>query len=177
MKNIIFLIGSPRKNGNTAIMCDLLLNKLSQGTVKFQLVNLNTLNFSGCTDCRACKTGDLKCTLNDDLRNYYPAIEAADLLVFGTPIYWYGPTAQMKALMDRLRPYYGNKLLKGKKAVVLLPAGVGSSDCDLTTEQFKRMSKALGIDIIKTITAKAYDIGEVLNDKAALEEIESLELL
>ncbi len=78
------------------------------------------------------------------MQEIYPLINDADILIFGTPIYWFGPTAQMKALIDRLRPYYGNQRLKGKSAALILPAGVGRSDCNLllhSLRKFLRLSE------------------------------------
>jgi multimeric flavodoxin WrbA len=104
----------------------------------------------------------------------YEKLESADILIIGSPIYWYGPTAVTKLFIDRLRPYYGNKRLAGKKAAVLLPAAEGAADCDLTIEMFKRIFNALGIEFLGEVTAKAFDIGEVLDDVAALRSIHEL---
>lgn len=127
-----------------------------------------------CTDCRACKRGDLSCIVKDGMQDIYKRIDAADILVFGTPIYWFTPTAKMKSLLDRLRPYYGRDKLAHKKMVVLLPAGVGEKDCDLTTEMFKRMARSLKFDFIGVVTAEAYDIGDVKKDKKAMLRIAEL---
>ena len=43
-------------------------------------------------------------------------MDEADIIIFGTPNYWYGPTAKMKLLIDRMRPYIANEKLNGKKA-------------------------------------------------------------
>ncbi|MGD9365976.1 MAG: NAD(P)H-dependent oxidoreductase [Desulfobacteraceae bacterium] len=45
-------------------------------------------------------------------------MDEADLIIFGTPNYWYGPTAKMKLLIDRMRPYVTNEKLKGKKQLL-----------------------------------------------------------
>jgi len=49
------------------------------------------------------------------MKKIYPKMEKADLILFGTPNYWYGPTGKMKLLIDRMRPFVANKKLKGKK--------------------------------------------------------------
>lgn len=56
----------------------------------------------------------------------------------------------------------------------MLTAGDGESDCDLTIEMFRRSFKALGIELIGSVAAKAYDIGEVSQDKNVLESINGL---
>ena len=104
----------------------------------------------------------------------YEKMEQSDILIFGTPIYWFGPSAQMKLLIDRLRPYYGNKKLKWKKAALILPAGTGEADCDLTIEMFKRTFDALGIEYLVAVTSEAYDAGESEKDQKALDQVEHM---
>ena len=173
MQNILTVIGSPRKNGNTVFLSKRLREQLLE-VDQPDTIFLNDADIHPCTDCRACKEGDLVCVVRDDMQRVYPRLEAADILIIGTPIYWYGPTAQSKLFIDRLRPYYGNKKLKEKKAALLLPAGSGEPDCDLTIEMFKRIFEALDIAYIGAVTAKAYDIGEAAHDKDALKAIDAL---
>ncbi|HPJ46632.1 MAG TPA: flavodoxin family protein [Tenuifilaceae bacterium] len=166
------LIGSPRKNGNTSTMSKMLARNLGNG--KLSTFFLYDYQISPCTDCRKCKKGDLVCTVSDDLDEIYKRIESADVIVFGTPIYWYGPTAKMKLLIDRLRPYFQNKKLNGKKAALLLPAGDGEKDCDLTIEMFKRIFRTLGVEYLGVVTSCAYDIGDAINDANLEEYLKSL---
>lgn len=56
----------------------------------------------------------------------------------------------------------------------MLTAGDGESDCDLTIEMFRRSFTALGIELLYSVAAKAHDIGEVSQDKKALESINGL---
>jgi multimeric flavodoxin WrbA len=172
--NIIAINGSPRKNGNTSLMIKAFLDGLEHGTFTSEVIFLQSLKVKTCNDCRACKSGDLDCTVKDDLARVYPKLESADTLIFGTPIYWFTPTAQMKTVIDRLRPYYKSERLKGKKAILLMPAGVGSGDCDLTIEMFKRVFRALQIEYLGVVTAKAYDEGEALKDETAMTNIKNL---
>ncbi|NLB75775.1 MAG: NAD(P)H-dependent oxidoreductase [Crenarchaeota archaeon] len=44
-----------------------------------------------------------------------------DVILFGTPLYWYGPLAKMKLFQDHLRPFIGSKKLKGKRDALLFP--------------------------------------------------------
>lgn len=108
------------------------------------------------------------------MQSLYEQIDHADVLIFGSPIYWFGPSGIMKNFLDRFRPYFGNKKLLSKKATLLLPAGTGAEDCDLTIEMFKRSFEALGVNYLGTVTAKAYDIGEVNKDTNALANIDQL---
>jgi multimeric flavodoxin WrbA len=158
------LIGSPRKNGNTATMAKELANELLSRSVDVNIPFLYDYEIKPCTDCRGCKKGDLTCVLKDDYSLLCQRMEGADIIVFGTPIYWYGPTAKTKLLIDRFRPYFSSKKLHGKKAALLLPAGDGASDCDLTIEMFRRVFETLGIDYLGAVTSKSYNIGDAEKD-------------
>lgn len=174
MQNIEIFIGSPRKRGNTHSLAEIFVNGLDKDRYTSKISFLYDYDIKPCNDCRACKKRELVCVLKDGMREIYPRLDAADIIVIGTPIYWFGPSAKTKLLLDRLRPYYGNKKLKGKKAILLLPAGTGETDCDLTIEMFVRSFGALGVELIGSITAKAYDIGEASNDDKAYNLIEGL---
>lgn len=162
--NTEILIGSPRKNGNTATMAKVLANELLNKSVDINTTFLYDYEIKPCIDCRGCKKGDLVCVLKDDYAFFSERMESADIIVFGTPIYWYGPTAKTKLLIDRFRPYFTSKKLQGKKAILLLPAGDGAGDCDLTIEMFCRVFKTLGIEYLGAVTSKSYDIGDAAND-------------
>jgi len=172
-KKILLINGSPRKNGNTSAMLNTLHQQLDR-KFKSEFIRLYDYQIGPCIDCRGCKKNDLKCIVDDDMQALYPKIENADVLIIGTPIYWFGPSAQTKLMLDRLRPQYGSQNLAGKKAVLFTPAGTGEKDCDLTIEMFKRSFQALGIKYIGSVTAEAYDIGDLKNDHTALSEVEAL---
>lgn len=173
-KNIEIFIGSPRETGNTSILVAELRTRIDQNKFNINLCFLYKNEILACEDCRVCKTGELECIVEDDMRDIYPKIEASDILIFGTPIYWFGPSAKMKLLIDRLRPYYQNKRLAQKKGVFILPAGSGEVDCDLTIEMFNRIFSALDIEYIGHLTAEAYDEGDVKKDISAIASIKEL---
>ncbi len=174
MNQIEIFNGSPRKNGNTSSLIDIFKKGLNISKYATHDSFLYDYNIEPCTDCRACKKGDLICTVKDGMQDLYRRIEQSDIYVIATPIYWFGPTAKMKLLLDRLRPYYGNKRLQGKKGILILVAGVGEKDCDLTIEMFGRAFISLGIELVGIITSKAYDIGESKNDRKATGQINKL---
>jgi multimeric flavodoxin WrbA len=110
---ILGLVGSPRKGSNT----DLLVTKILDGASGHltEKVYLYDLDIAACVDCRSCQKGKFQCVIDDGMQRLYPKLEGADVIVFGTPLYWYGPTGKMKLVMDRLRPFVSSKKLKGKK--------------------------------------------------------------
>ncbi len=138
MKNILVINGSPRKKGNTAMIGDYLIQYSQKKGFSTETIYLYDYKFEACIDCRACKKHKLLCTVKDDMQQLYPKIDQADVLVFSTPIYWLAPTGKMKSFIDRIRPYFGHKKLKGKSAITLMAAHSGSEDSDLTEEMFRR---------------------------------------
>jgi multimeric flavodoxin WrbA len=102
------------------------------------------------------------------MREIYPKMEKADLIIFGTPNYWYGPTAKMKLLIDRMRPFVANKKLKGKKWAIVSPSAEGPQFCKLLVEMLRLSCDYLGMKFAGKILAKAYERGEIKKDQKAL---------
>lgn len=123
MKTILGIMGSPRKNGNTDVLLSELLAGAEQAGARTELVRLVDLTIKPCVGCHACWTGK-PCPNKDDMNDLYPRIAAADVLVFGTPVYWYGPTALMKGFIDRFVYFNGPEnrpQIAGKTAAVVIP--------------------------------------------------------
>ena len=95
-------------------------------------------------------------------------MEKADLIVFGTPNYWYGPTGKMKLLIDRVRPFVANKKLKGKKWVIVSPSAEGPNSCRLLVEMLRLSCNYFGMKFAGKILVKAYERGEIKKDQKAL---------
>src|SRR5512138_2812576 len=100
MKRVLGLVGSPRKNGNTHLLVAKMLEGAQAEGAETELVLLPDLTIQECDGCLACWR-DKPCPKQDDMNALYPRIVASDVLVLGTPVYWYGPTALMKAMIDR----------------------------------------------------------------------------
>ena len=166
---ILALIGSPRREGNTdALVEQILKASRTKGHITEKLF-LYDYTISLCVDCRNCKKGDYVCCLNDEMQKIYPRMEAADLIIFGTPLYWYGPTAKMKLLVDRMRPFVANGKLRGKKAVVVTPSAEGPKACDSLLEMFRLSFEYLGMEFAGEVLVKAYEKGEILKNRREME--------
>jgi multimeric flavodoxin WrbA len=143
---VLGLVGSPRRGGNT----DLLVDSVLEGVAKkhsTEKIYLYGVDIAPCVDCRACKKGNLQCALRDGMNVLYPKLEEANVIVFGTPLYWYGPSAKMKLLLDRLRPYIASKKLKGKRAVLIVPSEEGADACNHTVGIFNMSIKYLEMEL------------------------------
>lgn len=167
---ILALNGSARKKGNTDILIDQILKGSKRGKHTTQKLYLYDYEILPCMDCRDCKKGDYVCTLNDGMKKIYPKMEKADLIIFGTPNYWNGPTGKMKLLIDRMRPFVPNRKLKGKKWVIVSPSGEGPNSCRLLVEMLRLSFDYLGMKFAGKVLAKAYEKGEVRKNQKALKE-------
>lgn len=158
---VLALNGSPRRGGNTEVLVDAALAEAEKRGHEGKSLRLYDYRIEPCVDCRACKKGELKCVLKDDMPKIYAEIDAADALIFATPIYWYGPTAKMKLLIDRLRPYVANRRLEGKKAYLIAPSEEGPSACAPLVDSLRLSYKYLGLVYGGEVLATANERGEV----------------
>lgn len=104
-KNILFINGSPNKNGNTVKLAKELLAE-----TKYTQLDL--------ADYKLYSLGQ---KYDDDQFNeIYQAMKQADTIVMGTPVYWYTMTGSLKILFDRLYDYLYNNELRGKNLYALV---------------------------------------------------------
>ena len=167
---ILALIGSPRREGNTDLLVEQILEGSRTKGHTTEKLYLYDYTISLCTDCRSCKKGDYVCCINDEMQQIYPLMEEAELIIFGTPIYWYGPTAKMKLLIDRMRPFVENRKLRDKKAVVVVPSAEGPIACDPLLEMFRRMFEYLKMRFVGKVLVKAYEKGEIITNKKEMDK-------
>ena len=167
---VLGLVGSPRKGSNT----DLLVNAILDGAISngftTEKIYLYNVDIGPCVDCKACKQGVFKCALRDDMQTLYPKLIEADVIVFGTPLYWYGPSAKMKLLIDRLRPFTMSKELKNKRAVLVIPSEEGAEACNLTVGMFSLSFEYLGVNLVGKLLPKASERAEVKRQPLTLKE-------
>ena len=167
---ILALNGSPRKGSNTDLLVDQILKGSKRGKHINEKLYLYDYEISPCRDCRDCKKGDYVCTLNDGMKKIYPIMEKADLIIFGTPNYWNGPTAKTKLLIDRMRPFVPSKKLKGKKWVIVSPSAEGPKSCRLLVKMLRLSCDYLGMKFAGKVLVKAYEKGEILKNQKAMKK-------
>lgn len=171
-------MGSPRRNGNTHILVSRILDAAQELGAEVELVCLGDLTIRQCDGCHVCwKTG--KCAKNDDMQALYPKLMAADIVVLGTPVYWYGPTALMKAFIDRLvffncpetRPR-----IRGHRAVLAIPfEDTTPETAELLVQMLERSLAYLEVELVgKLIVPGVGERGDVLEQPAALDECDTL---
>ncbi|MBF9018185.1 MULTISPECIES: flavodoxin family protein [unclassified Oceanispirochaeta] len=102
-KKIIVILGSPRKNGNTAALAEALANAAVENGADVETVYLAGLDISPCRGCNHCqKETSPGCIIKDDMTPLYKKLEESDAIVFASPVYWFNLSAQLKTFIDRL---------------------------------------------------------------------------
>jgi multimeric flavodoxin WrbA len=123
MKKVLGVVGSPRKKGNTHVLVEKILEGAQSEGISTDIIFLNDLTIEECDGCHYCWKNE-KCIKKDDMSNMYEKIIESDFIVFGTPVYWYGPTALMKGFIDRFAYFNGarnKKKIRDKLAVIAVP--------------------------------------------------------
>lgn len=117
--NIVVLTGSPRKNGNSTYLAEQFIKGAEE---KGHKVFRFDCAFKQVEPCRACNHCGMNgpCLFNDDFQELRPRLVEADMVVFATPMYYFGISAQMKRVIDRF--YAINGQIKGapKKAAFMM---------------------------------------------------------
>ena len=103
-KQITILKGSPRKNGNTNAITDIIEDYLKEHSIQVKTFSLHDMNLLPCTACRYCQNdwSIVNCIQHDDFALISDAIIKSQMLILSTPIYSWYCTPPMKALLDRM---------------------------------------------------------------------------
>jgi Multimeric flavodoxin WrbA len=100
-KKILIVSGSPRKGGNSDVLCDEFLRGALASGNEAEKIFLRSKKVGFCTACYSCRDNGGICAIKDDMAKILAKIEAADVIVLASPVYFYSIDAQMKALIDR----------------------------------------------------------------------------
>ncbi len=146
---IITILGSPKKNGNTAKVLSM-FEKIVEKNHEVERININQYKVDGCIGCYKCqeKKGEPGCVQKDDALAIFEKMIQADAIVYASPLYCWSFTSQIKPLIDRhfcLVSGYGTpeheSLLSGKTAALLVTcAGPVEGNCDAIQGIFSGIS-------------------------------------
>ena len=101
MKNVLILSGSPRKGGNSDLLCDAFLRGAQEAGHAVRKISLADKQVGFCRGCYFCREHDGACVFHDDMAEILQAMIDADVLVLASPVYFYAIDAQLKAVIDR----------------------------------------------------------------------------
>lgn len=100
-KNVFILSGSPRKGGNSDILCDQFAKGATEAGHKVTKIRVADRKIHPCIACYHCRDNGGQCVFQDDMADVLQKMIDADVLVLASPVYFYSIDAQLKAVIDR----------------------------------------------------------------------------
>ncbi len=101
MKKVLILSGSPRKEGNSDILCDEFSRGATESGNVVEKIRVAEKNIGYCRACYYCRDHRGECVVRDDMAEVLQKMIDADVIVLASPVYFYSVDAQLKALIDR----------------------------------------------------------------------------
>jgi multimeric flavodoxin WrbA len=161
-KKILFIQGSPRKNGNTRAMAAIAMEAARAENAEVSEIDATALQFKvpGCIGCQKCQQSQkFACTIDDQVSRTVATLPDYDVIVMATPLYWWSFSAQIKILVDRV--YSLIKFSeKGEmrtplagKVMALMATGGGplENNLELLESQWKNPADMLGCSFLSCL--------------------------
>lgn len=165
---VLLINGSPRPKGNTAALTDLLEGILrARGAVPSRL-DLRTAALPPCSACDACQgPKGAPCVHGALVESFLGAVAAADAVVFLTPVYWWGVSAQTKSALDHFHARTAAFQTLAGKRLAVIATGADTQDNPqyrLIREQFACIAEFLNWTCVEAPAFSAEAPGDVLKD-------------
>ena len=151
---IVVLNGSARANGNTAAHVKAFEEGAEKAGHSVEVIPVGRMNINGCKGCMYCKgEGQGKCIQQDDMQAIYPALARADMVVFASPVYYWGFSGQIQSTITRF--FAVGKPAASKYAMLI---SSGSPDVyDAILAQYKSMLSFFGAEDVGTLLINGED--------------------
>lgn len=159
-RKVLILKGSPRANGNCAMLADQVHVGAKEAGADVDVHLLHAMDIRPCNACNACLETNGVCVIKDDMQILYPKIRQADALVIASPVYWTTMSAQVKLVIDRWYAFEAirNQVWPGKQVGLIVTYNAGPYYAIRTLESIVQY---LGMDLVKTIHGSARRLGEI----------------
>jgi multimeric flavodoxin WrbA len=181
---IISINGSRRKNGNTELLIQSILNPREQRATHVESIFLGDYTIGACTGCEGCKNS-WECVIKDDFQSLIEMMDEADGVVLASPTYWYTVTSDMKRFIDRC--YALIQFPKNRSEWVGKYEGTGkvsvtAAVCEQKEEAhmgntltlLTDFAKDIGLNVVDSVKAlNCFEAGSIQKEKAALTDAES----
>lgn len=100
-KKILILSGSPRKGGNSDLLCDEFMRGAIDSENEVEKIRVAEKKIGFCRACYYCRQSNGICAIKDDMADVLQKMIEADVIVLASPVYFYSIDAQLKAVIDR----------------------------------------------------------------------------
>jgi multimeric flavodoxin WrbA len=160
--NILILSGSPRKDGNT----ELLAEAFAKGAAAhhhMEIVSVRDYTVNPCLGCNTCFKTNGICAQKDDMAIIYEKMSQADMIVIASPVYFYGISAQLKAVIDRFHNPIRDTFHIKKMALLLVGAATLPELFDAILAEYNLCLKFFSIeDAGKVLVRGVKDKGDIM---------------
>ena len=178
MIKVLGIVGSPRKNGNTEILVNTVLESAKAEGAQTEIILLSEKKIGPCDGCDSCaKTG--KCKTDDDFMEVFNKMVDADAIILSSPSYYESVTPHVKSLIDRAGYYntsaLGRTAFNGKVAGAIVVGGrtgLSSTWCQLL--MFLLSQRMIMPGIASFPNAIGSKPGEVRKDVVGMEKAKEL---
>lgn len=171
---ILILNGSPRLNGNTSYALSKIAEGLSANTQhEVEIINVTKIKVGGCTACEACKTNGGNCVMKDDSKSVIDKVYEADAVIFGSPVYYFGISAQLKAVLDKFHSKSGAFKQQNKKLgfVAVGEDDITEKQYELINDHFACVSNYLGWEKVFGFSYSAGHADDLKKSETAATEL------
>lgn len=177
-KNVLVITGSPRREGNSALMAQALVKGAESAGHSVSVFHAAEKQIGGCRACDACWSGETACVFQDGFTELEPLLEAADVVVYASPLYWFGLSAQIKPAIDRLYAYMSDKArrkLHVKRCALLMSGGdSGEKFFRGAVETYRNIAEYLGWEDAGMVVAGGVSEAGAVRGTGALAQAEAL---
>lgn len=179
---LLGIMGSPRIKGNTDLLLDEALGGAQAAGAQVEKILVDKLKIAPCREYYGCLR-DGNCVIKDDMDGIYPKLLEAGVVIVASPMFFYGLTSQVKALIDRCQALWARKYVlkqsppdSGRKGVFI---GVGATKGErlfagsiLTVKYF---FQAIGVSYVDELLVWGVDQkGDVKKHPTALQDASEL---
>jgi len=163
---VLAILGSRNERGQTARAAEALLEGASGEGAETERIFLPPLNLERCRQCDErgwgiCRS-EGKCVIEDAFETLVEKVRNADVVLFGTPVYFADLSESMRAFLDRLRrtcTHEAAKLIvRGKPAVGVCVAGGGGGGAPACTVSLERVLSTCGFDVVDMVPARRQNL-------------------
>ncbi|MEE4114761.1 MAG: flavodoxin family protein [Marinilabiliaceae bacterium] len=166
---VLAISGSPRTESNTDRIIKSVLSGAEDAGHETQFIKLNELNFSPCQACGDCRLSPgARCKLTDDGRKVLDLTEQCDVLIFGSPIYMGGISAQAKAYIDRWYSFKDenriSELVGDRKVIGVYAQGAKDGTYHRLFETNERLFNSNNFAYLGSLVAPDYMVPEKGDD-------------
>ena len=166
-KKVLVLSASPRKGGNSDLLCDQFMHGAKEAGNQVEKIFLRDKRINQCVACGACQGNGGKCVQKNDMAEVLDKMILTDVIVMATPVYFYNMNGQMKTLIDRTYARYTEII--NKEMYFIMTAAVTSKDLlNRTLEGFRGFTSCLNGAKEKGIIygTGAWNIGDIKGSSA-----------